>query len=84
MSQKIVIDPVTRVEGHGRVTIHLDDYGKVKDSFFHIVEFRGFGQINCEDCCTMPRFFSPMLCIFSIWLHLIYYLALMHPKKKEM
>lgn len=42
MSQKIVIDPVTRVEGHGRVTIHLDDYGKVKDSFFHIVEFRGF------------------------------------------
>ncbi len=42
MSTKISIDPVTRVEGHGRVTIHLDEYGKVKDSFFHIVEFRGF------------------------------------------
>ena len=42
MSRKITIDPVTRVEGHGRVTIHLDDYGQVKDSFFHIVEFRGF------------------------------------------
>ncbi len=42
MSQKITIDPVTRVEGHGRVTIHLDEYGKVEDSFFHIVEFRGF------------------------------------------
>jgi len=42
MSRKITIDPVTRVEGHGRVTIHLDEYGKVEDSFFHIVEFRGF------------------------------------------
>jgi NAD-reducing hydrogenase large subunit len=42
MNKKITIDPVTRVEGHGRVTIHLDEYGKVQDSFFHIVEFRGF------------------------------------------
>ena len=42
MSRKITIDPVTRVEGHGRVTIHLDEYGQVKESFFHIVEFRGF------------------------------------------
>ncbi len=42
MSQKIVIDPVTRVEGHGKVTIHLDDHHQVTDSFFHIVEFRGF------------------------------------------
>jgi len=42
MSQKIVIDPVTRVEGHGKVTIIMDDDGKVTDSHFHIVEFRGF------------------------------------------
>lgn len=42
MAQKIVIDPVTRVEGHGKVTIHLDDDNNVKDAFFHIVEFRGF------------------------------------------
>lgn len=42
MNRKITIDPITRVEGHGRVTIHLDEYGQVKDSFFHIVEFRGF------------------------------------------
>ncbi|UOB17103.1 Ni/Fe hydrogenase subunit alpha [Abyssalbus ytuae] len=39
---KIVIDPVTRVEGHGKVTIHMDENNHVKDSFFHIVEFRGF------------------------------------------
>lgn len=42
MKTKITIDPVTRVEGHGRVTIHMDEYGKVEDTFFHIVEFRGF------------------------------------------
>lgn len=42
MSQKLVIDPVTRVEGHGKVTIHLDDNNEVKDAFFHVVEFRGF------------------------------------------
>lgn len=42
MSKTITIDPVTRVEGHGRVTIHLDDRGKVDETFFHIVEFRGF------------------------------------------
>jgi NAD-reducing hydrogenase large subunit len=33
---------VTRVEGHGKVTIRLDDAGKVTQSRFHIVEFRGF------------------------------------------
>ena len=42
MSKKISIDPVTRVEGHGKVTIHLDKKNEVKDAFFHIVEFRGF------------------------------------------
>ena len=42
MSRKIVIDPVTRVEGHGKVTIRLDDRGAVAQSRLHIVEFRGF------------------------------------------
>ena len=42
MSQKITIEPVTRVEGHGKVTIHLDDQNQVAQSRLHIVEFRGF------------------------------------------
>lgn len=42
MSKKITIEPVTRVEGHGKVTIHLDDQNNVTDSRLHIVEFRGF------------------------------------------
>ena len=39
---KIVISPVTRVEGHGKVTIRMDEKGKVDYARFHIVEFRGF------------------------------------------
>jgi len=42
--RKIVIDPVTRVEGHGKVTIQLNADGKVEQARFHIVEFRGFEQ----------------------------------------
>ena len=42
MARKITIEPVTRVEGHGKVTIHLDDEGRVSQARFHVVEFRGF------------------------------------------
>jgi NAD-reducing hydrogenase large subunit len=42
MGQKITIEPVTRVEGHGKVTIHLDNEGKINQTRLHIVEFRGF------------------------------------------
>ena len=41
-TRRIVIEPVTRVEGHGKVTILLDDEAKVKQARLHIVEFRGF------------------------------------------
>ncbi len=41
-ARKITIEPVTRVEGHGKVTILLDDDGKVQQARLHIVEFRGF------------------------------------------
>jgi NAD-reducing hydrogenase large subunit len=40
--QRIVIEPVTRVEGHGKVTIHRDAEGHVAQARLHIVEFRGF------------------------------------------
>ena len=42
MEQKITIEPVTRVEGHGKVTIHIDENGNISQSRLHIVEFRGF------------------------------------------
>jgi len=40
--KKIVINPVTRIEGHAKVTIRLDKNGKVDTARMHIVEFRGF------------------------------------------
>jgi len=42
VSRKLVIDPVTRIEGHGKVTIQLDDNNQVVDAKLHVVEFRGF------------------------------------------
>jgi len=42
MGRKITIEPVTRVEGHGKVTVHMDDNGNVGQTRLHIVEFRGF------------------------------------------
>jgi NAD-reducing hydrogenase large subunit len=41
-TRRIVIDPLTRVEGHGKVTLLLDDAGQVHQVRLHIVEFRGF------------------------------------------
>ena len=42
MAQTITIEPITRIEGHGKVTIQLDDAGLVSDAKFQVVEFRGF------------------------------------------
>jgi F420-non-reducing hydrogenase large subunit len=47
VSQRIVIDPVTRLEGHGRIDILLDDAGAVDAAYFSIPEFRGFEKF-CE------------------------------------
>ncbi|PKF50080.1 Ni/Fe hydrogenase subunit alpha [Enterovibrio nigricans] len=42
MSKTLVIDPVTRIEGHGKVTLQLDDNNEVTDARLQVVEFRGF------------------------------------------
>jgi NAD-reducing hydrogenase large subunit len=47
MGQTILIDPVTRIEGHAKITIQLDDAGVVADARFHVTEFRGFEKF-CE------------------------------------
>lgn len=40
--KRVVVDPVSRVEGHGKVTLLLDENNKVQQARLHIVEFRGF------------------------------------------
>ncbi|HUO09250.1 MAG TPA: Ni/Fe hydrogenase subunit alpha [Phycisphaerae bacterium] len=42
MSRTITIDGVTRIEGHAKITIDLDDKGAVRDAHFHVTQFRGF------------------------------------------
>ena len=44
--QKITIEPVTRIEGHAKVTIHLNGKGKVEKAFFHVNEWRGFEKFS--------------------------------------
>ncbi len=45
--QTIRVDGITRVEGHGRITIQLDDHGVVQDAHLHVLQFRGFEKF-CE------------------------------------
>ncbi|MGB9521818.1 MAG: Ni/Fe hydrogenase subunit alpha, partial [Anaerolineales bacterium] len=40
--ERISIDPITRLEGHGKIDIFLDDNGNVANSYFQIPELRGF------------------------------------------
>lgn len=47
MSKKIIIDPVTRIEGHAKITINVDKSGKVDDAKLHVTQFRGFEKF-CE------------------------------------
>jgi NAD-reducing hydrogenase large subunit len=47
VSQKITIEPVTRIEGHGRITVYLNDEGEVDDAKFHLTQYRGFEKF-CE------------------------------------
>lgn len=47
MTRRIVIDPVTRIEGHAKISIFLDDSGTVADAWFHVAEYRGFERF-CE------------------------------------
>ncbi len=40
--KKIMIDHVSRIEGHAKITIKLDDAGQVTDTQFHVTQIRGF------------------------------------------
>ncbi|MBS1654888.1 MAG: Ni/Fe hydrogenase subunit alpha [Bacteroidetes bacterium] len=61
-TKRILISPVTRIEGHAKITIQLDDAGKVNDALFHVNEFRGFEKF-CEGrmYTEMPTI-TPRIC----------------------
>lgn len=61
-TRRVVIDPVTRVEGHGKITLLLDQDNHVQEARLHIVEFRGFEKfIQGRPYWDVP-FFVQRLC----------------------
>jgi NAD-reducing hydrogenase large subunit len=60
--QKITIEPVTRIEGHAKVTVHMNDDGSVNHAYLHVNEFRGFEKF-CEGRMVfeMPSI-TPRIC----------------------
>lgn len=57
MTQRITIDPITRLEGHGKIEIFLDDKGDVANTYFQIPELRGFERF----CVGRPVEEMPLL-----------------------
>jgi NAD-reducing hydrogenase large subunit len=57
MHDLVTIDPVSRIEGHAKITIRLDEAGQVADARFHVTEFRGFEEF----CRGRPVFEMPSL-----------------------
>jgi NAD-reducing hydrogenase large subunit len=57
MTQRIVIDPVSRIEGHAKISIFLDEAGNVSGARFHVTEFRGFERF----CVGRPFWEMPGL-----------------------
>jgi len=58
VAQKITIEPVTRIEGHAKVTIRMNDDGTVDHAYMHVNEFRGFEKF-CEGRMVFEMRSSP-------------------------
>jgi len=62
MTKRITIDPITRLEGHGKIEIFLDDSGNVANAYFQVPELRGFEKFSEGRMCEeMPRI-TPKIC----------------------
>ncbi|MBE0426705.1 MAG: Ni/Fe hydrogenase subunit alpha [Nitrospirae bacterium] len=62
MNRRITVDPVTRLEGHGKIEIFLDESGDVEKAYFQVPELRGF-EVFCigRPAEEMPRI-TPKIC----------------------
>lgn len=69
MVKKITIDPITRLEGHGKIEIFLDDNQNVERAYLQIPELRGFEQFCVgRPAEEMPRL-TPRICGVCPWAH---------------
>ncbi|MBT0665338.1 Ni/Fe hydrogenase subunit alpha [Geobacter pelophilus] len=62
MSQRIVIDPITRLEGHGRIEIFLDQQGNVSDAYWQVLELRGFERFCVGRPVEEMTRIAPVIC----------------------
>lgn len=60
--KEILISPVTRIEGHAKITIQLDGDGAVSDALFHVNEFRGFEKFCEGRLYTEMPIITPRIC----------------------
>ncbi len=69
MKKVINIQPITRIEGHAKVAIHLDDTGNVADTYLHVQSFRGFEKFCVgRPAEEMPRIVCH-ICGICPWAH---------------
>jgi F420-non-reducing hydrogenase large subunit len=69
MGKTLTIQPVSRIEGHAKVTIQLDDSGNVSDTRVHVIELRGFEQFCLgKPVEEMPRI-TTRICGVCPWSH---------------
>ena len=69
MGKTLTIQPVSRIEGHAKVTIQLDDTGNVSDTQVHVIELRGFEQFCLgKPVEEMPRI-TTRICGVCPWSH---------------
>lgn len=61
-AHKITIEPVTRIEGHAKITIRLDESGKVEHAYLHINEFRGFEKFCEGRLVDEMAYITPRIC----------------------
>ncbi|MBM9603429.1 Ni/Fe hydrogenase subunit alpha [Desulfopila inferna] len=69
MGTVVNISPVTRIEGHARIAIHLDDSGNVENAYLHIQSLRGFEKfIEGRPAEEIPRIVN-RVCGICPWMH---------------
>ena len=69
MGKVIQIAPVTRIEGHAKIAIHLDEGGNVADAFLHVQSLRGFEKfVEGRPAEEIPRIVN-RICGICPWMH---------------
>ena len=69
MGKVLQIQPVTRIEGHARISVHLDDDGNVEDAYMSLMSLRGFEKfIEGRPAEEIPRIVT-RICGICPWMH---------------